>query len=92
VAGSPVAAAARAHAELTSCHAQFDTTKSDGQFKKTASNAKLRTYLPDFRFTPIREGEGGGRRRSRLALTSRCGTGIAKSVKWFVDNYEKARK
>ncbi|GAB9467192.1 Gdp-l-fucose synthetase [Globisporangium polare] len=34
----------------------FDTTKSDGQFKKTASNAKLRERLPDFRFTPIREG------------------------------------
>lgn len=29
------------------------TDKADGQFKKTASNAKLRTYLPDFRFTPI---------------------------------------
>jgi len=32
---------------------KFDTTKADGQFKKTASNAKLRTYLPDFQFTPI---------------------------------------
>uniref|UniRef100_A0A2C9K128 NAD-dependent epimerase/dehydratase domain-containing protein n=1 Tax=Biomphalaria glabrata TaxID=6526 RepID=A0A2C9K128_BIOGL len=32
-----------------------DTTKSDGQFKKTASNAKLRSYLPDFKFTPIRQ-------------------------------------
>jgi hypothetical protein len=38
-------------------HAQFDTTKSDGQFKKTASNSKLRTYLPDFRFTPFKQGE-----------------------------------
>jgi len=35
---------------------KFDTTKSDGQFKKTASNAKLRTFLPDFKFTPIEEG------------------------------------
>ncbi|NXU19232.1 FCL synthase, partial [Pardalotus punctatus] len=35
----------------------FDTTKSDGQFKKTASNAKLRRYLPEFQFTPFREGE-----------------------------------
>ena len=26
----------------------LDTTKSDGQMKKTASNAKLRRYLPDF--------------------------------------------
>jgi len=31
----------------------FDTTKSDGQFKKTASNKKLRKYLPDFQFTPF---------------------------------------
>jgi GDP-L-fucose synthase len=31
----------------------FDTSASDGQFKKTASNAKLRTYLPDFEFTPL---------------------------------------
>ncbi|NWV71165.1 FCL synthase, partial [Malurus elegans] len=33
----------------------FDTTKSDGQFKKTASNAKLRRYLPGFQFTPFRK-------------------------------------
>lgn len=29
----------------------FDTTKADGQFKKTASNGKLRRFLPDFQFT-----------------------------------------
>lgn len=33
----------------------FDTTKADGQFKKTASNSKLRTYLPDFKFTPMQQ-------------------------------------
>lgn len=33
-----------------------DTSKADGQFKKTASNAKLRKYLPDFKFTPIKQG------------------------------------
>ncbi|NXX99162.1 FCL synthase, partial [Centropus bengalensis] len=33
----------------------FDTTKADGQFKKTASNAKLRRYLPSFQFTPFRQ-------------------------------------
>ena len=33
----------------------YDTTKADGQFKKTANNAKLRTYLPDFKFTPMKE-------------------------------------
>ncbi|CAB4420919.1 unnamed protein product [Rhizophagus irregularis] len=31
----------------------FDTSKSDGQYKKTASNAKLMKYLPDFQFTPF---------------------------------------
>lgn len=33
----------------------FDTTKADGQFKKTANNAKMRKYLPDFQFTPMKE-------------------------------------
>ncbi|XP_058494395.1 GDP-L-fucose synthase-like [Solea solea] len=32
-----------------------DTTKADGQFKKTASNAKLLRYLPDFKFTPFKQ-------------------------------------
>jgi len=31
------------------------TDKADGQYKKTASNAKLRKLLPDFKFTPIKE-------------------------------------
>ncbi|POM65620.1 GDP-L-fucose synthetase [Phytophthora palmivora] len=34
----------------------FDTSKADGQFKKTASNVKLRGLLPDFEFTPISKG------------------------------------
>ena len=33
----------------------FDSTKADGQFKKTASNAKLMRYLPDFKFTNIEQ-------------------------------------
>uniref|UniRef100_G3PGT5 GDP-L-fucose synthase n=1 Tax=Gasterosteus aculeatus aculeatus TaxID=481459 RepID=G3PGT5_GASAC len=33
----------------------FDTTMSDGQMKKTASNGKLRRLLPDFSFTPLNE-------------------------------------
>nr|CAB3267316.1 GDP-L-fucose synthase [Phallusia mammillata] len=33
----------------------YDTTRSDGQYKKTASNSKLRKYLPEFKFTPIDE-------------------------------------
>ena len=51
----------------------FDTSRADGQFKKTASNAKLRGYLPDFEFCPIREG-------------------IADAVRWFLENYDVARK
>lgn len=34
---------------------EFDTSQADGQFKKTASNAKLRSLLPDFKFTPFPE-------------------------------------
>jgi GDP-L-fucose synthase len=33
----------------------YDTTKSDGQFRKTISNAKLQKYI-DFQFTSIEEG------------------------------------
>lgn len=31
----------------------YDTSMADGQFKKTASNAKLRQLNPDFKFTPF---------------------------------------
>jgi len=33
-----------------------DTTKSDGQFKKTADNTKLMKLYPDFKFTSIEDG------------------------------------
>ncbi|XP_019958384.1 GDP-L-fucose synthase-like [Paralichthys olivaceus] len=33
----------------------YDTTMSDGQIRKTATTAKLRRYLPDFTFTPVKE-------------------------------------
>jgi GDP-L-fucose synthase len=33
----------------------FDTTKADGQHKKTASNQKLRQHLPDFQFAKFDE-------------------------------------
>lgn len=33
----------------------FDTSAADGQYKKTASNAKLRKLLPDFQFTPFKD-------------------------------------
>ncbi|KAG0348352.1 GDP-L-fucose synthase [Podila humilis] len=32
---------------------RFDTTKADGQYKKTASNKKLMSLNPDFQFTPF---------------------------------------
>ncbi|KAI8806648.1 hypothetical protein BJ742DRAFT_862902 [Cladochytrium replicatum] len=31
----------------------WDALKPDGQFKKTASNLKLKKHLPDFKFTPF---------------------------------------
>jgi|TARA_A100001201_G_scaffold125485_1_gene109801 GDP-L-fucose synthase len=34
----------------------FDTTKPEGQFRKPSDNSKLRSYLPDFEFTPIETG------------------------------------
>jgi len=34
----------------------FDSTKADGQYKKTASNQKLRQYLPDYQFIDIQNG------------------------------------
>ena len=34
----------------------FDTSKADGQYKKTASNAKLRSYLPNYSFMTMDEG------------------------------------
>ena len=52
---------------------KFDTSFSDGQFKKTADNTKLMNLIGDFQFTPIEEG-------------------IKNSVKWFIENYDTARK
>tara|TARA_Y100000114_G_scaffold114540_1_gene108579 strand:+ start:7970 stop:8890 length:921 start_codon:yes stop_codon:yes gene_type:complete len=51
----------------------FDKTKPEGQFRKPSDNSKLRSYLPDFKFTGLEEG-------------------IKETVKWFLDNYETARK
>lgn len=51
----------------------FEADKPDGQFRKPSSNAKLRGYLPDFKFTPIEQG-------------------IRETVKWFIQNYDNARK
>ena len=35
---------------------KWDDSKPDGQFRKPSDNTKLKTYLPDFKFTPIYEG------------------------------------
>ncbi len=51
----------------------YDTSKSDGQFKKTANNAKLKRLLPGLTFTPMRDA-------------------VRRSVEWFVENYDSARK
>jgi GDP-L-fucose synthase len=34
----------------------FDTTKPDGQLRKPSDNSKLKSYLPNFEFTPIETG------------------------------------
>jgi GDP-L-fucose synthase len=52
---------------------KFDSSKPDGQFKKTASNLKFRKLRPDYQFVSMQDG-------------------IQKSVDWFVENYESARK
>ncbi|KAL3917394.1 MAG: hypothetical protein SGILL_004733 [Bacillariaceae sp.] len=35
---------------------EFDTSKADGQFKKTAGNKKLRSYQPEYQFTSMESG------------------------------------
>ena len=34
----------------------FDQTSPDGQFRKDVSNAKMKSFLPDFQFTPLPDG------------------------------------
>ena len=34
----------------------WQSDKPDGQFRKPSDNSKLKSYLPDFQFTPIEEG------------------------------------
>ena len=34
----------------------WQSDKPDGQFRKPSDNSKLKSYLPDFKFTPIEEG------------------------------------
>jgi hypothetical protein len=64
---------------LTDGSAQFDTSKSDGQYRKPASNDKLIRLMretskdnEEFRFTPFEQG-------------------LKESVDWFIENYHQAR-
>jgi len=52
---------------------KYLTDRSDGRLVKTVSNAKMRKYLPEFKFMS-----------TKLA--------IKKTVQWYIDNYENARK
>jgi len=47
---------ADAFADRIKLELEYDRSFSDGQFKKTASNQKLRKYLPEYKFTPINVG------------------------------------
>ena len=60
---------------------KFNPLYSDGQYKKTADNSKLKSLITkssykefkEFQFTDIE-------------------TGIKKTVQWFIENYDKCRK
>jgi GDP-L-fucose synthase len=34
----------------------YDSSKPDGQFRKPSDNSKIKSYLPDFKFTPLYDG------------------------------------
>lgn len=61
----------------------FDSSYSDGQYKKTANNAKLKKVLEkiqneyeiksEFKFTPLSKG-------------------LPKTIKWFIENYDHCRR
>ena len=34
----------------------FDDSKPDGQFRKPSDNSKIKSYLPNFKFTPLYDG------------------------------------
>jgi GDP-L-fucose synthase len=56
---------------------KFDSSFSDGQYKKTADNSRLVQALQE---------------QSLFFSFVNIDLGIEKSVKWFIDNYETARK
>ncbi|XP_054160282.1 GDP-L-fucose synthase-like [Oppia nitens] len=54
--GNAAQLVANAFSDEIKLELDFDINYSDGQYKKTANNAKLRKYLPNFEFTPIEIG------------------------------------
>ncbi len=77
----------------------FDTTKSDGQYKKTASNKKLRELYPDFQFTSIRDVSDWYRlfdffhcQFTLIIFAYRFEQGLRQACQWFEANYDVARK
>ena len=76
---------------------KYDTTKADGQYKKTASNKKLMDLLAasnsDFKFTPIDQGKDIwflARDLNQTLILSMIA--LKETVAWFKANYENARK
>ena len=51
----------------------FNSTYSDGQYKKTADNSLLMSKIKEYNFIDIEEG-------------------LKDTIRWFIDNYEIARK
>ncbi|VDM31956.1 unnamed protein product [Hydatigera taeniaeformis] len=78
----------------------FDSSKADGQFKKTASVQKLMSLCPNFQFTPFRKG------KSPLCLNSGSLAAahnhsfnfahyipaIMDTCEWFIANFDTCRK
>lgn len=58
---------------------KFDTSYSDGQYKKTANNRKLKTLLNNIKNNNF---------NSSFEFTSII-SGITETVKWFIDNYNE---
>ena len=73
-------------------HSQFDTTKSDGQLRKPASNEKLLSLIgDDFQFTPFEQGIYIYRPFFFRLLEITLFLALDATVKWFTENYETAR-
>lgn len=76
---------------------QFDSSKADGQYKKTASNAKLMKLLPNFKFTPFEEGILFICTNALIHKVCMCiyvfiQLAVKESVQWFMDNFDAVRK